>query len=293
MKIKNVLRTIRNLLTRKFYKNPNVLSDLDTINYLLKNKCSISRFGDGELSIIEGTSIGFQKANEELKNKMIEVSKANDKNFLVCIPDIFSPKTFNKNNLVDSDFIWWKKEKFRREFLWKKYFNKTDVLGDAFISRFYLRKNDKSKVEGYVKKLKQLWDKRDIIFVEGENSRLGYRNDLFDNANSTKRILCPASNAFDNYENILNSIKNNVQKHDLIILALGPTATVMAYDLYKIGFQAYDLGHIDVEYEWFKMKALKKEPILSKHVNECNSLGETKKEDLDKEYLDQIVDKLY
>ena len=86
MKVKNVLRTIKNLLTRKFYKNPNVLCDVDTVNYLLKNKCSISRFGDGELSIIEGTSIGFQKANEEQAEEqeqaeaIEQINKQNEQN---------------------------------------------------------------------------------------------------------------------------------------------------------------------------------------------------------------------
>lgn len=183
-------------------------------------------------------------------------------------------------------------EKIKREFLWRKHFNKSKVLGDAFISRFYLRKKDKSEVGTYVQKLKLIWKNRDIIFVEGKNSRLGYGNDLFDNAKSIKRILCPAENAFIKYNEILTSVKTNAKKDNLLILALGPTATVLAFDLYKAGFQALDLGHIDIEYEWFKMKATSKVPVPGKHVNECNDMGEMNKENLNQNYLKQILEEI-
>ena len=32
---------------------------------------------------------------------------------------------------------------------------------------------------------------------------------------------------------------------------MGPTATVLAYDLSRAGYQAIDIGHLDLEYEWF------------------------------------------
>lgn len=34
-------------------------------------------------------------------------------------------------------------------------------------------------------------------------------------------------------------------------ILLDPTATVLAYDLAVQGFQAVDINHVDVEYEWF------------------------------------------
>lgn len=42
------------------------------------------------------------------------------------------------------------------------------------------------------------------------------------------------------------------------MISLGPTATVLAYDLFKAGYQAIDFGHVDVEYEWWRMGAHKK-----------------------------------
>ncbi len=99
-------------------------------------------------------------------------------------------------------------------------------------------------------------------------SRLGVGNDLFDNAGSIRRILCPPRNAFERYDRILNEALK-VEKEVLFLIALGPTATVLAYDLHNAGYQAVDIGHIDVEYEWWRMKARRKVKLEKKYVNEA------------------------
>ena len=138
----------------------------------------------------------------------------------------------------------------------------------TFITRFYIDFKDKSKVPDYIKKLKLIWDKKDILIIEGEKSRLGVGNDLFNNSKSIKRILCPAANAFNVYDKIIDEARK-IDKSILILLALGPTSTVLAYDLYKLGYQVIDIGHIDIEYEWFLRNATEKIQIDNKYVNEA------------------------
>ena len=54
------------------------------------------------------------------------------------------------------------------------------------------------------------------------------------------------------------------------------------------GYQAIDIGHVDIEYEWFKMGASHKVPVPNKFVNEAGAgvgVG-----DIDnKKYLSEIV----
>ena len=117
--------------------------------------------------------------------------------------------------------------------------------------------------------IKLIWEKRDILIIEGEKSRLGIGNDLFNNSKSIKRILCPAENAFNVYDKILEHAKK-IDKSFLILLALGPTSSILAYDLYKLGYQVIDAGHIDIEYEWYLRKATKRISIDNKYVNEIS-----------------------
>ena len=127
------------------------------------------------------------------------------------------------------------------------------------------------------------------IFVEGKDTKMGVGNDLFDNARSIRRILCPSKDAFDKYDQILDKVLEMSRNgNDLFILALGPTATVMAADLCKAGVQALDMGHMDIEYEWFRMGATRKVPITGKFSNEAVILGLA-----DRTVVGELKDKVY
>ena len=76
----------------------------------------------------------------------------------------------------------------------------------------------------------------------------------------------------------------------LFLIALGPTATVLAYDLFKAGYQAIDIGHVDVEYEWWRMGARRKVKLERKYVNEA--LNGSQVADAGEEYNRQIITKI-
>lgn len=107
------------------------------------------------------------------------------------------------------------------------------------------------------------------MIVEGKNSRSGVGNNLFDNATLVQRIICPSRNAYSKIDEIENEVLKNGQDK-LILLMLGPTAKVLAKRLSKEGYQAIDLGHIDSEYEWFKMGVTYKVKLKHKHTAEHN-----------------------
>jgi hypothetical protein len=144
----------------------------------------------------------------------------------------------------------------------------------------YLNKGDKIKIKGSAaeltsleitgnapneeltafQKVMKLWENKNIILIEGEKSRLGVGNDLFEKAKSVKRILGPAHNAFDQFDNLLNFAKQQPQEA-LYLIAMGPTAKPLAYELALSGRQALDIGNLDVEYEWFLQGAKTKVKI--------------------------------
>ena len=244
-----------------------ILSSEDTLDEIIKNKKSISRFGDGEFNLILGKKIGFQEFNKTLTIKLKKVLRSKRKGLLIGI-------LLPYNNYYLEPFIYVTKKYLINWMERKKLelFTLIDlnrIYYSSFITRFYMDNKDKSKVPDYIKKLKLIWDKKDILIIEGEKSRLGIGNDLFNNSKSIKRILCPAENAFKVYDKIYEQAKK-IDKSVLILLALGPTSTALSYDLYKLGYQVIDVGHIDIEYEWFLRKATKRIPISNKYVNEVN-----------------------
>ena len=127
-----------------------------------------------------------------------------------------------------------------------------------------------------------------MIFVEGALTRLGVGNDLFDNAAQIRRIEAPPVNSFDKYDEILAAALKYAEEDTLFLIAMGPSAGVLAYDLYKAGYQAIDIGHVDLEYEWFLNGDGKRSAVKHKYNNEFPN-GDCVEDIYDEEYLRQII----
>lgn len=242
-----------------------VLGILDTLNYVMAHNSSVARFGDGEMDIITGHSIPYQDYDENLANELKNIiSSESNESLVVCLSDVFEGLDRYNQSAVD---FW--KQHLNNNYVHYKSLCKAPWYGSTFISRPYMDLVDKSLSKMYFKNIKNLWDKRDILIVEGVNSRSGVGNDLFDNANSVERIICPSKNAYSKIDEIESSIEKHAE-NKLVLLILGPTAKVLAYRLSNKDYQAIDMGHIDSEYEWFKMGATYKVKLDNKHTAEHN-----------------------
>ena len=247
------------------FQNLKIYDDDTTLDEIIHKNKSISRFGDGEFYFMSGNNIFFQAYNKEMAKRLINIVNSREKNLLIGINLPYKSKFLNRFNLNAKNYF--KKFIDHFKFILSKIFKNNEYYSST-ISRFYIDIKSKKNVKKYIKKLKKIWEKRDIVIVEGEKSRLGIGNNLFVNSNSIQRIICPVTNAFNRYQEIINIIKNKVNKDKLILIALGPTATVLSFDLCKLGYQALDIGHIDIEYEWYLRKAKNKIPIKNKYVCE-------------------------
>lgn len=271
---------------RVFLKDLNILNSESTINYINSHNCSVSRFGDGEFLIMGGGSNGFQKTDKGLAKRLITVLQNPKPNLLICIPYTFkiTKHCTTNSKLFIKEFI-----HYHFNCSCMPFINKDLLYGDSLFTRFYMhrRNKDENMINNYVLKLKQLWNNKDILIVEGKYSQLGVGNDLFDNTRSINRIICPPQNAYDKYPTILNEVIK-YSKNKLVILSIGMSATVMAYDLLEYNIRSIDIGHIDTEYEWFKQRAKKKIRLQHKIVDETSE-GNAFIFNPDDEYLKQIV----
>lgn len=244
---------------------PKVKTIEETIEEIVKNKKSICRYGDGEFRIALEDNIGFQKYNEKLAARLREILISDNDNILIGIWDFFGSLE-NYSNYAKKIARAYMKE--LRQPIYS-LLDKNKIYWNAFITRFYLCTSDMHITSKYFVALKKIWDNQDTVIIEGEFTKFAYDNDLMDNAKSIQRVLCPVKNAYDHYDEILDFAKT-LPKNKLILIALGPCATVLAYDLAMEGYWAVDIGHADIEYEWFKIKAKKPVPIKNKYSNDAN-----------------------
>lgn len=276
-------------------KRIDVAGSDETVSHIVRTGCSVSRYGDGELNMIFQLDSGktfvrdtFQDYDERLAARLKEILAAecyDDSRHIVCLPywfhsgvDVYRPEV---RYFCEKFFCMNVFRIMASVNLHRRYYN-------ANMTRFYMSYIDKNGCTDYVSSMKRIWSGRKVCFVEGEYSRLGVGNDLFDGASEIRRILCPSCNAYGRYDKILDCVRNLVEKDTLVLIALGHTATVLAYDLSNEGYQAIDLGHVDVEYEWMLMGATEKVPVKYRYVNEVSG-GRDSAECPDQVYLSQVI----
>lgn len=247
---------------KKKYK---ILSDEETINKIIKDGCSLTRFGDGEfkwMMMVKQNS--FQNDSEELSLDLLEVIKNNNPKLLIGIPHTF-------NHVLGYNLVgkyYWNYFICKYYNVVNKFLDKNRVYADAMITRPYMDyKNKKMHIKNFTL-FKKVWDNRNIILLEGDNSFWGLGSELLSNANSIKRIVCPSHNAYFVIDKIYDSVIKHANYDDLILIALGPTASILSSRLCNNGYQAIDIGHLDIEYVWYMNNAMVKASIKGKNVNE-------------------------
>lgn len=260
----------------------NILDIENSLKKIKDERKSISRFGDGELDLIIGKNLKFQEHDEKLAKRLEKILTSKQDFCMIGIPDVIN----GFYNLTEESETFWIKNMERTRDTWLKYIDKNREYCTANLTRLYIRYKDKSNAGIYFSIMKEIWKDRDVLICEGEQTRVGIGNDLLDGCKSIRRVICPAEDAFKKYDEILNTLKQE-SKDTLIIIALGPTATVLAYDLAKEGYQALDMGHFDIEYEWYLRNATKKEKISNKYTNEVSGGNDTESIN-DKNYIKQI-----
>lgn len=252
----------------KRFSKIHIASILTTMKKLLNSNCSLSRFGDGEISWILGVhnKYGFEQNSQLLSKRLLQILNSKNKSLIITLPDGFH---LSKMTVSRSAFYWKQYcTRFGEKIL--PLLNKNRLYYNTSVSRPYIDFNTNKIALKTFKLWKRFWNNKNILIIEGSESRLGVKDSLFNNVNNIMRIECPPKNAFEHYNEILNKAVSFLSYHKdyIAFLSLGPTATVLSYDLCQRGFRSIDIGHIDLEYDWFLMGAKEKVDLPYKYVNE-------------------------
>lgn len=288
--------SVNNLKYELFYNierpiYPIVESGDKAIDMIVSEGKSLCRFGDGEFAVIAGENRQkFQHADKRLGERLNEVLHSKRNDVIVCIADTYGDLS-KYNDDCKYNIRAYMTEKVRQEHY--SLLDMSRVYYDTYLTRPYASymDNNTDAPSKRFDKLRTIWNNRELLIIEGEKTRMGVGNDLFDNASNIIRILGPAENAFDKYDDIVNEALKQDKKR-LVLIAMGATATVLAYDLACEGFQALDMGHIDMEYEWMLAGKGKKTEVKNKYNNEV-ARGDFVEEICNPKYESEIIARVY
>lgn len=235
------------------FVKPHILNYQESIDYIIKNKCSICRFGDGEFNMIQGGSCSFQNTNPILSKRLKEI-------LLSC----FTPQKAIGNNIKLAvgynyyNFLDWSNliiPDFYNDYVTNNEVFLANICNPEYeylateISQLYHIIKDYD-FAAYFEHIKEIWKNRDTVIICGDRIFNKIKHNIFDCAKSIEYIYAPTTEAFEQYEQILEKA-SVISKDKLIIIILGPTATILAWDLSQLGYQALDFGHIAKDYDAF------------------------------------------
>lgn len=219
------LSDFHNLLKRY----PNILSVEQTFDRVINQHLSFSRIGDGEFNLMINERNIFNKCDDRLRRRLIDICETSSQTCLVCL-----------NRYTDNS-KWWLYHglKYLPKVLNQVSF-KADTYGDAYFLLSYIS-NIKETTAG-LEEIKKLWRGRKVLFVCRQDSLI--RKDklsIFSDVTEKAFLEIPATNAFDRYDAILKAI-TAYSTDWKIYLECGATASVLAWDLSHAGYQAWDMG---------------------------------------------------
>lgn len=179
--------------------------------------------------------------------------------------DVFRVKTFWWSYVVNN-------RKEIKEMI--SHSSRTTYL-DASFTRTITEVSNKTIIGNVLVEIKKIWDGKVVLIVEGKGTKFGVGNDLLIKAQQVSRIVAPAENAY----NVLCELKEEIHsflnkqvdlQNVVVLVALGPTATILVSE-FNSWVQIVDIGHFDLQYEYFQRGFYKKVQIESKYDNEMVS----------------------
>lgn len=226
---------------------PKIVSHKETIQMIIKNRASLARFGDGEFSLMFDKPIKFQEEDIELSELLKKTLLEEHETILIGLADTFS----SLGHYSDYGRLFWRKYWIAHRKKVYDFINFYRVYHDTNITRpnnEFITKDDNQIIESF-KLLQSVWEDRECVLITGDLEKK-YEYDILSNAKKIEIIPAPAQNAFSK----LNDIIEETREKDLnllILISLGPTATVLVYKLALLGYQCIDIGHARKDYDFF------------------------------------------
>jgi len=250
---------------------PKVMEEFITIQMILVTGASIGRYGDGEFRTARGSSLKFQDFDPELATRLQQILVSNDPGFLVGIPRVWGRR----------DLCFYDPQKHDN---WLRCMSNPDFLNmldmdKQYASAFITRPDAAIHIEcdDYWNMVRTIWRGRRVVYFVGEGdgkpSKAMQGRGFLEEAKELKVEKCLPRQAWSQHKELIERAKQYDPKKWLIMLSLGPTATVVAYDLFKLGYQALDVGHMPMFYNRTHPKMPK---FLQCIVDKYEAMGKTK-----------------
>lgn len=217
-----------------------------TLEAVHAKRLSLARYGDGELMLManEGHSIQFQRNSSDLRRDLINAVNPDwlaPGRVMVALPPPF------RGSLL------WLGVWIRTWSLLNALIDPAQRYGHTLVTRpaFFQQQGDAG-----IGQWRRLWQDREVLVVTGRGSRFDLLPALFDGAAKIDFLYTASEHAFEERDEIMKGVVKRAKPDTIVLLSLGPTATILAHRIAAAGIQALDIGHISASYAYVRSNGL-------------------------------------
>ena len=260
--VQNAMQILQMVENKYYYElvdsktpwKPQILDVSSAIKEVLDTGKSFCRLSDGECQLMMGRSIGFQEYNAELARKLLQILSDEPTNCLVGINRYYWYfKDDAERNKSDHQRRWMALSVPQYRDFFAANCNRNKIYIDSCIGAYMSQKSDQACMERF-NELQSLFVGKNVVIVAGETVFKNLKYDFFSVTAQRELIHAPRVNAYSVFDKIMDKLLT-YPKDTIFALILGPTATVLAYELSAHGYTAYDVGHVAKDYDAFMRKA--------------------------------------
>ncbi|WP_139005390.1 GT-D fold domain-containing glycosyltransferase [Arthrobacter crystallopoietes] len=209
------------------------LGFMETIEALRDERRSFARYGDGEFRLMYRLEhkLKFHRNSPELMVALKRVLTDPSENTLIGMPQVFLGLHWSIVFAETWHFV-------------GPLVASQERFGNSHVTRpMFFDHHGQDAVDAW----RSVWEGRDVVVVTGHGSRFQMVPALFDNVSSVTEVFSTPTDAFFDLDRLIGEIEDTGR--DLVLLSLGPAATVAADMLAAKGIQALDIGHLSSSYE--------------------------------------------
>lgn len=208
--------------------------DTTEVALAVSNGKSLIRLGDGEIYLLNGGDITFERSSQKMRKLLFQCIKdySAEQPYLLALNRVglqSSNKTLKAKNLLNC----WLPSKV----YFNLYFKRNVSYGDA--AMFYFKNTLPHYFEKYLLT-------RKIILVSNINTCNLLQKDSNTPFVWSAVIVTPEKYAFESYDRIKGEIIDAVDRlgkeEATVLAAFGPASKVLAYELSSMGIQVLDVG---------------------------------------------------
>lgn len=238
---------------------PNVIDYEATLELLKRDPKSLVRLGDGEVELINGADILFQKYNSELADCLRQLVEGYRPDIYAGINYNYFHSTINMPKYVRR-FYMTVAAKYR-EWLLVHCSRERPFWIAAGFNQLYMVYQDYD-FGGYYRRLMSLFEGRDVTIFIGKNTRAKLSYNVFSSAASCEWVDCPSSHAFDSMDSILEESRKRSRSR-LLVYCIGPASKYAVVKMTDEGHMAWDMGHLPADYDAYCRKVVRTDEAIA------------------------------